>query len=343
MDNRLIELIAKKKAGGLTLTEQLELRELFRNNEADRQISEQLDWVYDMSMNDTNYVSGDDVENFIATVQASIHRKQEGESHSINWQKIVAVAALFILIAGIFLYIQQKDVLKDHKQNVVSTQKGSRSYIELPDGTKVWINADTRITYDKSFGKESRAVTLAGEAYFDVTHDARNPFIVHTASMDIKVLGTAFNVKAYPNDVMAQATLLRGSIEVQLNSGKRLLLAPNEKLIIRSGQEEKKSIAPGDAVLGRELEVINISGNDSGTKSAETGWVTNELVFNKNTIQEMIPVLERWYNVNIEFTGSSTNTFTGSFNNQTLDDVLQSLKALAGLDYKKENDKIIIY
>ncbi len=103
-----------------------------------------------------------------------------------------------------------------HADNVVATRKGSKTNLVLPDGTKVWVNADSRLSYGKNFGNQLREVYLEGEAYFDVAEDKRKPFIVHTNNIDVKVLGTAFNVRAYGNEVNTQTTLLRGSVEVML-------------------------------------------------------------------------------------------------------------------------------
>src|SRR5439155_8152 len=118
------------------------------------------------------------------------------------------------------------------------------TYMVLPDGTQVWLNAESRITYSNTFNKSLREVNLEGEAYFDVTHDAAHPFIVHTSSIAIKVLGTAFTVKSYASDKTIEATLLRGSIEVVKNndpSAPKVILRPHEKLVFN--KEEKNSTA----------------------------------------------------------------------------------------------------
>ena len=89
----------------------------------------------------------------------------------------------------------------DHAaQNTVSTRKGSKSNVQLPDGTMAWLNADSKLIYDENFRGDFREVSLEGEAYFDVVKDKTKPFIIHTKAIDIRVLGTAFNVRAYETE-----------------------------------------------------------------------------------------------------------------------------------------------
>ena len=118
--------------------------------------------------------------------------------------------------------------VQEHTINEISTKTGAHSKIILPDGSLVWLNGGSRLTYDKAFNKgETREVELKGEAYFDVAKNALKPFIIHTHQMDIKVLGTAFNVKSYPGDKSSETSLIHGSIEVTVRQG------TGEKIILR--------------------------------------------------------------------------------------------------------------
>ncbi|HEY4335346.1 MAG TPA: FecR family protein, partial [Puia sp.] len=118
--------------------------------------------------------------------------------------------------------------------NSVSTKSGSRSKIQLPDGTQVWLNADSRLIYSESFRGDAREVQLCGEAYFDVVKDRQHPFIIHTSTIDVTVLGTTLNVRSYSNEKNTEAVLIRGSVEVTLhnNPGKKIILKPNDKLVV---------------------------------------------------------------------------------------------------------------
>jgi transmembrane sensor len=128
----------------------------------------------------------------------------------------------------------------------VGTKKGSKSHIVLPDGTNVWLNADSKIIYPGNFQGETREVSLVGEAFFDVVKNVNKPFIIHTGTMDVKVLGTAFNVRSYPGEMTTEASLLRGLIEVTLNGTekKKILLKPNEKLTVLNSDESYQKTGP---------------------------------------------------------------------------------------------------
>ena len=113
---------------------------------------------------------------------------------------------------------------------------GTRSYLELPDGSKLWLNAGSKVRYADGFATGTRELTLAGEAFFDVKHDPGQPFIIHTGGLDVKVLGTSLNVKAYPGDSLVETTLIQGRAEIVLpgNSDQHIALRPSEKVTVHS-------------------------------------------------------------------------------------------------------------
>src|SRR5258708_5365973 len=118
--------------------------------------------------------------------------------------------------------------------NQVSTRNGSRTKIVLPDGSQVWLNSGSNLTYTKEFGTRLREVELSGEAYFDVVKNPEQPFIIHTRQIDVKVVGTAFNVKSYPGERRTETTLIRGRVEVMIHNrpDEKIVLKPNEKLVV---------------------------------------------------------------------------------------------------------------
>src|SRR5690606_31670859 len=116
----------------------------------------------------------------------------------------------------------------------IVAERGVRKQLVLPDGTKVWLNADSRLVYDGLLEGDTREVRLEGEAYFDVTRNVNRPFIITTDKISIRVLGTTFNVKAYPDDARTEATLISGEIELSVNDRPRekILMQPNEKVAV---------------------------------------------------------------------------------------------------------------
>jgi len=157
---------------------------------------------------------------------------------------VYSFLGLIITTGVIYLFTQKGDDKLPTQQALSSvvTKNGNRTKIVLPDGSQVWLNAGSNLDYNNSvFNKDLREVTLNGEAYFDVTRDPEKPFIIHTKKMDIKVLGTVFNVRSYSDEKIAEAALIKGSIEVTLKDRKdqKIVLKANEKISIAN--EEPKT------------------------------------------------------------------------------------------------------
>lgn len=146
----------------------------------------------------------------------------------------IAAAAIFLLLISLtgYLYIDKINIQTAIAQMyTISAEKGERASVTLPDGTKVYLNAKSTLSYPASFSLNERTVQLTGEAYFEVKHDADAPFIVKTAEIQIKVLGTTFNLYAYPDDSWFEASLVEGSIEVTpyKSPGKQVHLSLTKK------------------------------------------------------------------------------------------------------------------
>ena len=181
------------------------------------------------------------------------------EKGSIKRTRLTVKSALFgitsllmiSLAAYYFIYQSRTGATKNDlmaqqnaaaPKNEIATLPGTHSKTILPDGSTVWLNAGSKLTYNKNFNTATREVELSGEAYFDVKKDEHHPFIIHTSAMHIKVLGTAFNVKSYPGDKSSETSLIRGSIEVTMNNRpqEKIILHPSEKLVVMNRIETKK-------------------------------------------------------------------------------------------------------
>jgi Fe2+-dicitrate sensor, membrane component len=233
--------------------------------------------------------------------------------------------------------------------NTVSTRPGSKSHITLPDGTQVWINADSRITYDQHFSGEYREVHLSGEAYFDVAHDSARPFIIHTRSVDVRVLGTAFNIRSYPNEKTTETALIRGSVEVTLhnNPDKKIILKPNEKLVVNNNMldDSVQQVANNwDNEPMLTLSKVRYARADSSA-SVEVMWVKNKLAFENETFERMVQELERWYNVRFLIKNEKLKwlRFYGVFENKSLDEVLQALSISGEFHYEIKGSEVTVW
>ncbi len=262
-------------------------------------------------------------------------------------------AAAALIVAGIFYFQGPESNAPANAPALaqeVSTKNGSKTSLILPDGSKVWLNAGSKLVYDKQFGQKLREVRLTGEAYFDVAHDKTRPFIIHTEQMDIRVLGTAFNVKCYPGEGKTEAALVRGSIEVTMrNRNEKFVLKPNEKLVLNSptsATQIEGQAATVKAVSKSPLVVIaplTPSVEDEAV-IIETSWLENKLIFQDETFQEVATKMERWYGVTIRFAEPSLGRIrlTGSFENENINQALTALQYIARFKYHMEKDIITI-
>jgi len=232
----------------------------------------------------------------------------------------------------------------------VVTHNGSRTNLLLPDGTRVWLNAGSRLTYEKTYGAQSREVNLTGEALFDVAHNATRPFIIHATHVDIRVLGTRFNVKSYPTDRTTETTLLKGSIEVSIKArpDEKIILKPNEKLVIANDDSTLHRRDPAAYKPRTTESLVNIRkpAYDSITGiNIETSWVEDRLVFQDEAFGTLSKDMERWYGVRIEFTKPQLEDlhFTGNFQKETIQQALEALKLTAPFTYTIHENQITIY
>ena len=261
----------------------------------------------------------------------------------------VLIVATGLLTAGtLFNKKDTKALVATNEINEVSTRKGSKSKIQLPDGSVVWLNAGSKLTYNKEYGQQIREVTLTGEGYFDVMKNKEKPFIIHTSNINIKVLGTAFNVKAYPEDKQTETSLIRGSIEVTINNrpADKFTLSPNEKLIVENEFFTKKEAEKSDSKYAQPAISINklkYSAIDSGV--AETQWIDNKLVFNDESFAELVIRMERWYDVEIEINDPQLQQkrMTGNFEKETIDQAIDALKEMIPFRHEQTGNKIIIH
>lgn len=260
----------------------------------------------------------------------------------------IAVAALAVL--AISFYFVRKIPRTPTPQNQTAQyicKAGERKSFQFPDGTQVILNAGSEIYLNDQYAKNTREVFLKGEAFFEVQHNAEVPFIVHTPSMDVKALGTAFNVKSYNNEGRTEAVLVRGLVEVTLkkDNNRKLLLHPDEKVMWAEDKAASEAGALRPAAINNTGIVKPVKKNDNGDVK-EIAWVQNNLAFEDEAFEEIAYQLNRWYNVNIQFESNDIKQyhFTASFKREKIEQVLDILKASKKFNYRiDEAQHILIY
>ncbi|UGU14899.1 DUF4974 domain-containing protein [Sinomicrobium kalidii] len=212
--------------------------------------------------------------------------------------------------------------------NTLKVPYGKRFQVELSDGTVVHLNAGTELRYPVRFpADEAREVHLKGEAYFNVSEDKEHPFMVSAEELDVKVLGTEFNVSVYPEDEVTDVILVEGSVSLSLHEGEK---------------EGVTVLSPGDKGTlyhtGKTMSVTQVSTN------IYTAWMNGELVFRSMPFNDILKKLERHYNIEIENTNETLGKelFNASFNEVPIDSVLSFFSDVHKIDFEIKDNKVFI-
>jgi len=280
----------------------------------------------------------------------------EGNNNKSIYRRLAAAGAIAAsLTIGIVLLYNREGkttpaAAPAAAENLVSTRNGSKTKLQLPDGTEVWLNSGSRISYGNDFTGATREVTLKGEAFFDVVKDPARPFIIHTDAIDIKVLGTAFNVRSYPEEKITETALIRGSVEITLRRSpdKRIVLKPSEKLIVKNDStsvqenKEKDALAKPSPLLS--LTKVHYVDRTRDSSTLEMLWTKNKLVFDGETLQEVALKLERWYGVHVAIQSDKLkNTeYNGVFEDENISEVLYALQLTGNFNYSIKKKEVII-
>ncbi|WP_214073042.1 FecR domain-containing protein [Mucilaginibacter sp. dw_454] len=276
------------------------------------------------------------------------HEPAPLHSNKSKWWMMAAASLTGLLIVG-FLGLRHIKTPAAAPQQQLATRYGNRIHAILPDGSSVWLNSGSTIKYAENLDVDGkREVTLNGEAYFDVKHDTVHPFIVHAGKMNVVVLGTAFNVRAYPGDKFMETTLIRGKVEVinKNKPGQNIILYPNEKVTLANQSEVtqksrlKVKVVPVDSLA---MASSNVTLPDDAI--AETAWVNNKLIFKKENFKDLAKQLDRWYNIDIVFDDDNyaSKEFTGTFKGQNIDEVMHALQLTEPFHYSIKNNQVHIW
>jgi transmembrane sensor len=261
----------------------------------------------------------------------------------------IAAAIVAIAVAVYLLRPSSTPSAESGQQIIYSCKQGERKSFQFPDGTQVVLNAGSEIILNNNYATTTREVFLKGEAFFEVQHNKQVPFIVHTSTMDVKALGTAFNVKSYHNENKTEAVLIRGLVEVTLkkDNNRKLLLHPNEKVRWtepENGAEPIRPATPANRDDGEYTLIKRVKKTDNGYVK-ELAWVENNLTFDNEPFEEIALQLNRWYDVDIRFESEQVKQyhFTATFKKEKIEQVLNILKASKQFNYRKNGQTILIY
>jgi len=356
-NDRFAQLLTRQLAGEATEEELRELQLFIRQNPPAHYFFEVFTeyWKVEPKIFENNIQEEIQFQQIIAIAE----KKDEDEVEVENKAKIfsigkllVAVAILGVIVTGYFLFRTNSKPVVEKPQALIEVEAkpSVRTYMLLPDGSKVWLNSESRLEYSKNFNDSIRSVFLEGEAYFDVVKDKTKPFIVHTSDIDIRVLGTAFNIKSYPKEPNIETTLIHGLIEVTNKkdvTAPKLILHPHDKLIFNkeSSKPESRKEDLKPMAVHKPYSITSLPKNIPDASLVETAWIHNKLVFDGETFREIASKMERWYNVKITFKTEKVAgvSMHASFENETIEEALKALQFIEPFKYRINGNEIEIF
>lgn len=317
-------IILRYLQGECTEQELMELNEWIKESEDNRNHLFMLQESFD-ARNLERYSDS----RFIAKAEKQLLNQMEAmkneRSYHLPIRKVMQYAAIFLfIIASSFAIIHFVGTWNTEAMTTITANESVKE-CTLPDGTKVWLNRHSTIKYPQTFADDHRNVELVGEGYFEVTKDKKRPFTVATQAMQIRVLGTKFNVRNIETDAIAEASLLEGEVQVTGNKQEgQVILAPGQKaeLDTRTGKLCVKQV-------NAQLDAV---------------WRDDLIPFDKATVSEIASTLERFYHVKITLSPDvDNNTYSGVLKRkESIDSVLNSLKNSIPIKYKMNGNQIQI-
>ncbi|HZI52179.1 MAG TPA: FecR domain-containing protein [Chitinophagaceae bacterium] len=286
----------------------------------EEEIQKLIDW-YRNSPDEVHWTSPDPVEkqtvyNRMLNRMKKEIRVEPGRVLSFPWSKMVAILVLFLGIAALLVYLRPFSPA----YIAVANPSGKVQTIQLPDSSFVSLNANSTLRYSKNFNR-NRSLELSGEGFFNVTHDPSYPFIVKAGELETTVLGTAFNIKAYPSMPKTVISVINGSVKVDHEEKELGMLSPSGQLQYDKSRET--------------ASLVTIDSN------SVIGWRRGQLQFDGETFSEIAGSIENWYGVKIVLTnpGMGACRFYMSFDNTiALDKLLQAMSIITEMKYSINNN-----
>ena len=325
MSEEIIKLIEKFLSNSISQEEMYRLLRAYQ----EKQISEQqLEEYYVCKWNNAGQEPSSLARENKDKIWKQLESELFGEPRAIpkpkrRWILYASAAAVAVVFFVLGISLPQAGNHDARQELVVSVENGQKASVQLPDGSLVHLNSASQIRYSPDFGKKNRTVKLEGEAYFHVQSNPDNPFIVITNNnLEIKALGTKFNVRSYPNDQEIIGTLIEGKIQVTTPLLSEIL-KPKEQISFNTKE-----------ITFKKSNINNIE--------EALFWMTDHFVFEKETLENIAKILERMYNVTISFTSPEIKQiqYSGKIKNNSMENVLNLITVVSPLQYTMTDSHI---
>ncbi len=283
-------------------------------------------------------------------------REKTGKSakYSLGYISTIAAAAAILIGLGWCLGNRTGIFIRGNKSvyHEIIVPSGEKSQVLLSDGTKIWLNSESKLKYPGNYKNSKRAVFLEGEGYFEVSKQNGANFTVYTQEIKVEALGTKFNIKSYPGDKTIETTLVEGSVKVEHSGRKnkfpRVILKPNERFVYTkfAGDDKGQEIADNKKNSPAQFTVRPglISVSSVNTENI-TCWKDYLLVFDNETLEEIAVKMSRWYKVKVNILDDDlrNHRFTGKFiNNETIFNVLEAIDLTTPIEYTMADNEVNI-
>src|SRR3989337_844501 len=317
------QLLLKSLSGTISSEEREMLMAWINQSEENKKLADDLTILWKYSKKDTlqeNFQTKEEWEKLEAGIQkAEMPRGKEITlKQHVPWLKIAASVTLLTICSGLFyvLFFSQETILKESHDSIVE--------VVLPDGSEVWLNRNSRLTYQGDFNKENRLVKLEGEAFFDVRKNPQKPFVIQTGKAQVEVLGTSFNVESYAGSGETEIFVVTGLVSFSnLSDSKAITIKPGEVGVLKNE---------------------NLSLISQGQQLNALAWKENRLIFKKTILSEVAAVLEEHFNVDSEVRNKNALgcRFTGSFEKPSLSEIIEALSVSLDLNIIEQRSKAYV-
>lgn len=361
VSNEYISLVLKYLEGEISEVERTKLFEWVYNNTANEKLFYSLKDVWETAKYNSIAENAQTDEEWDKLIEKAINEETKQFSKRVVAmqvaKKVLQIAAILLITFGVGFFTQDL-IPKKQEYTTLNVPYGAKTQLELADGSKVWVNSGSKLTYPTKLDEKEVTIFLEGEAYFDIAKDKGRKLNVKTSTINIQVLGTAFNVKSYEDEDIVETTLERGQISITGNVGGKsigqsVLLKPNQQATLTKGSKEIH-VKDGE----QDAIVVTSADNNTRVKTIQpeliiykkvdvvdfTAWKNNKLVFKSERFEDLAIRIERWYNVEVILKNKELkNTlYTGVFEKETIEQALQALSLSSPFKYQIDKNIITI-
>ncbi len=322
MDTNKIKIIQEFSAGSVSDHDLNRLFHWLNSEKGNGEIHQALDEYWHSLEDDENVV----VES--AKMLTNLRSRIENSRTTVTGftiKRLLPYAAILILVfalAGILIHNYIQPAANVRTYATVIAENGQRSKVILPDSSVVWLNSGTTLSYNNDFALGSRDIYLTGQAFFDIRRMEQVPLLVHCDDLVVKVLGTKFDVSAYPDDKKINVVLESGSVQLLCEKAK------NDTYLLKPGEMAEVDLDENKIVTGKvDIEKY-------------TSWKNGFLIFKNDPMKQVIEKLERWYNIEVEVTDPAVynSIFTGTIRNETLEQIMKLIEYSCPVSFQVQNN-----